>query len=121
MLPESIAEELKIHLQRVKILHQQGLQKGYGSVYLPFTLERLGNYTSIAVMSTLLACLKSKQSLCKHLSQYRARKVRGRASQAGGAGVAGEAGGERCFQIYCCCNYLYFGNTVTMSVFKPEQ
>jgi integrase len=32
MLPESIAEELKIHLQSVKILHQQDLQKGYGSV-----------------------------------------------------------------------------------------
>ncbi|MEH2354633.1 hypothetical protein [Nostoc sp.] len=31
MLPESIAEELKIHLQSVKIIHQQDLQKGYGS------------------------------------------------------------------------------------------
>ena len=40
MLPESIAEELKIHLQSVKIMHQQDLQKGYGSVYLPFALER---------------------------------------------------------------------------------
>ncbi|HYX18955.1 MAG TPA: hypothetical protein VE944_32315 [Nostoc sp.] len=56
MLPESIAEELKIHLQStklagrkptppnfvrsVKIIHQQDLQKGYGSVYLPFALER---------------------------------------------------------------------------------
>ncbi len=39
MLPESIAEELKIHLH-VKIIHQQDLQKGYGSVYLPFALER---------------------------------------------------------------------------------
>ncbi|MDJ0691856.1 MAG: integron integrase, partial [Xenococcaceae cyanobacterium MO_188.B32] len=40
MLPESIAEELKIHLQSVKVIHQQDLQKGYGSVYLPFALER---------------------------------------------------------------------------------
>lgn len=40
MLPESITEELKIHLQAVKIIHQQDLQKGYGSVYLPFALER---------------------------------------------------------------------------------
>jgi len=40
MLPESIAEELKIHLQSVKILHQQDLQKGYGSVYLPFAKMR---------------------------------------------------------------------------------
>ncbi|MBE9016361.1 integron integrase [Chroococcidiopsis sp. CCALA 051] len=40
MLPASIAEELKMHLQGVKLLHQQDLQKGYGSVYLPFALER---------------------------------------------------------------------------------
>ena len=40
MLSESIAEELKIHLQSVKIIHQQDLQKGYCSVYLPFALER---------------------------------------------------------------------------------
>lgn len=40
MIPESIAEKLKIHLQIVKILHQQDLKKGYGSVYLPFALER---------------------------------------------------------------------------------
>jgi integron integrase len=40
MLPETIAEELKIHLQGVKIIHQQDLEKGYGSVYLPFALER---------------------------------------------------------------------------------
>jgi integron integrase len=40
MLPESIAEELKIHLQSIKVLHQQDLQKGYGSVYLPFALEK---------------------------------------------------------------------------------
>lgn len=29
MLPESIAEELKIHLQTVKILDQQDSQNGY--------------------------------------------------------------------------------------------
>ncbi|MHC5611582.1 MAG: tyrosine-type recombinase/integrase [Nostoc sp.] len=56
MLPESIAEELKIHLQSaklavsvsvppnfvksVKIIHQQDFQKGYGSVYLPFAKMR---------------------------------------------------------------------------------
>jgi integron integrase len=40
MLPETIAEELKIHLQSVKIIHNQDLEKGYGSVYLPFALER---------------------------------------------------------------------------------
>ena len=30
MLPESIAEKLKIHLQGVKVIHNQYLEKGYG-------------------------------------------------------------------------------------------
>ncbi len=40
MLPTNITEKLKIHLQSVKMLHQQDLQKGFGSVYLPFALEK---------------------------------------------------------------------------------
>ena len=40
MLPVNIAEELKMHLQSVKLLHQQDLQKGYGSVFLPFALKK---------------------------------------------------------------------------------
>jgi integrase len=47
MLLESIAEKLKIHLQSVKIIHQQDLQKGYGSVYLPFALERKIYYKTV--------------------------------------------------------------------------
>jgi hypothetical protein len=33
MLPNSLAEELKFHLEIIKWLHQQDLDKGYGSVY----------------------------------------------------------------------------------------
>lgn len=40
MLPISLIEELQFHLQIVKRQHQQDLEKGYGSVYLPFALER---------------------------------------------------------------------------------
>jgi integron integrase len=40
MLPKSIVAELKVHLQGVKNLHHQDLDKGYGSVFLPFALER---------------------------------------------------------------------------------
>jgi integrase len=40
MLPNSLAEELVFHLEIVKRLHQQDLDQGYGSVYLPFALER---------------------------------------------------------------------------------
>jgi len=40
MLPEAIVKPLKNHLQKVRKLHQKDLQEGYGSVYLPFALER---------------------------------------------------------------------------------
>jgi hypothetical protein len=40
MLPISLIEELQFHLQIVKRLHQQDLEKGYGSVYLPFARMR---------------------------------------------------------------------------------
>jgi len=40
MLPDSVIEPLKEHLQRVKRLHEEDLAKGYGSVYLPDALDR---------------------------------------------------------------------------------
>jgi site-specific recombinase XerD len=40
MLPDSLIEPLKEHLQRVKRLHEEDLAKGLGSVYLPDALER---------------------------------------------------------------------------------
>jgi integron integrase len=40
MLPRSLSDALKIHLQYVRQLHQKDLEQGYGSVYLPFALER---------------------------------------------------------------------------------
>jgi integron integrase len=40
MLSESLIEPLQAHLQRVRRLHQRDLDAGYGSVYLPFALER---------------------------------------------------------------------------------
>lgn len=40
MLPDSVQDDLKRHLQNVKHLHQQDLDQGYGLVYLPFALER---------------------------------------------------------------------------------
>lgn len=40
MLPASVIDALQVHLQSVKRLHQQDLDRGYGSVYLPFALER---------------------------------------------------------------------------------
>lgn len=40
MLPTCITEPLQEHLKSVKRLHQQDLEQGYGSVYLPYALER---------------------------------------------------------------------------------
>jgi len=40
MLPESLHEHLQRHLQKVKILHQEDLEEGFGTVYLPHALER---------------------------------------------------------------------------------
>ncbi|MBW4551361.1 MAG: integron integrase [Aphanocapsa sp. GSE-SYN-MK-11-07L] len=40
LLPQSLVELLSFHLQGVRQLHQQDLAQGYGSVYLPFALER---------------------------------------------------------------------------------
>ena len=39
MLPPSLIEPLKIQLKKVKLLHQQDLDQGYGNVYLPDALE----------------------------------------------------------------------------------
>ncbi|CAK0771838.1 integrase/recombinase XerD [Gammaproteobacteria bacterium] len=36
--PEKLGEALRIHLERVKVLHEQDLQSGYGEAYLPFAL-----------------------------------------------------------------------------------
>lgn len=40
MLPDTLVAPLQKHLQKVKRLHQLDLNQGYGSVYLPFALER---------------------------------------------------------------------------------
>ncbi|MES2018037.1 MAG: integron integrase [Pseudomonadota bacterium] len=40
MLPQRIVTPLKAHLDKVKNLHDDDLQRGKGAVYLPFALER---------------------------------------------------------------------------------
>jgi integron integrase len=40
VLPESLIRPLKEHLKRVKLIHEQDLAHGYGTVYLPYALER---------------------------------------------------------------------------------
>jgi integron integrase len=39
-LPLKIKDELKIQVEKVKELHQKDLEDGYGSVYIPYALER---------------------------------------------------------------------------------
>jgi integron integrase len=40
MLPEKLKEPLKRHLVKVKLLHEDDLEAGFGEVYLPYALER---------------------------------------------------------------------------------
>jgi integron integrase len=40
VLPDSLVEPLRKHLLRVKMIHRQDLEDGYGAVYLPNALER---------------------------------------------------------------------------------
>ncbi len=40
ILPEKLITPLSEQLDKAKIIHQQDLQRGFGSVYLPFALER---------------------------------------------------------------------------------
>jgi integron integrase len=40
MLPSTLSAPLKAHLQRVKALHQQDLEAGFGAVYLPYALDK---------------------------------------------------------------------------------
>jgi integron integrase len=40
MLPRALEEPLQRHLTKVKLLHEEDLQEGYGNVYLPYAFER---------------------------------------------------------------------------------
>ena len=40
MLPLAIADPLRRHLERVRMLHVRDLRDGYGEVYLPYALAR---------------------------------------------------------------------------------
>lgn len=40
MLPESVIQPLRDHLKQVKLTHEKDLKDGFGSVYLPYALER---------------------------------------------------------------------------------
>jgi len=40
VLPDSLKPPLREHLERVRLVHQNDVAKGYGSVYLPYALQR---------------------------------------------------------------------------------
>lgn len=40
MLPRSLMEPLQTHLERIRALHRQDIEDGYGEVYLPYALDR---------------------------------------------------------------------------------
>lgn len=47
MLPESLVEPLRQHLQRGRMIHLRDLDSGYGAVYLPYALETTMIYTHV--------------------------------------------------------------------------
>ncbi len=40
MFPDTLLEPLRLHIQQVRALHQRDLADGFGTVYLPYALER---------------------------------------------------------------------------------
>ena len=40
ILPDAVVQPLQVHSQRVKRIHEEDLNQGYGAVYLPHALER---------------------------------------------------------------------------------
>jgi integron integrase len=40
VLPEALRQDLEMHLKRVKLLHEQDLAEGFGTVFLPHALAR---------------------------------------------------------------------------------
>ncbi len=40
MLPDAVIQPLQFHLKYVKIIHEKDLADGYGTVYLPYALDR---------------------------------------------------------------------------------
>lgn len=40
MLPVSLCQPLERHLRKVKVWHEEDMEEGFGTVYLPFALER---------------------------------------------------------------------------------
>ncbi len=40
MFPDSLLEPLRLHLNQVKAVHEKDLFDGYGTVYLPYALEK---------------------------------------------------------------------------------
>ncbi len=39
-LPQSLKDELKVQVKKVDMMHTKDMQDGYGSVYLPYAIER---------------------------------------------------------------------------------
>lgn len=40
MLPHSVVDQLKLHIDKSQLIHRQDLSEGFGEVYLPFALDR---------------------------------------------------------------------------------
>jgi integrase len=39
MLPHSVVDQLKLHIDKSQLIHRQDLSEGFGEIYLPFALD----------------------------------------------------------------------------------
>jgi site-specific recombinase XerD len=40
MLPQTVIEPLRVHLEKVQVIHEHDVEEGHGEVYLPYALAR---------------------------------------------------------------------------------
>ena len=40
MLPQTVIEPLRMHLEKVRLIHEHDVEEGFGEVYLPYALAR---------------------------------------------------------------------------------
>jgi integrase len=59
MLPGQLKPFLQNHLEKVKINHERGLEKGFGEVYLAYALEKKYKKAAWAFKARWICCRKA--------------------------------------------------------------
>lgn len=108
ILPASLVEPLKEHLARVKRIHDEDLQKGYGAVHMPYALavkypnaECEWNWQYVFPSAKLTDDLEAKTKRRWHASEATLQKaVRSAAKKAGINKLVGPHTFRHCFATH---------------------